>query len=251
MAARRNERTRYAFTLVELLVVIGIIAVLIALLLPALGRAREQANLVACKSNLSQFAAATRMYANDNSDRYPDSYTLGGAPFRRNINELNPADPTSAPEVYGMPALYHQLGYLKNAVNVWLCPAQSQEMLSYKNTYIWATTNTGWTSAQRKNTKNQNVFWVYDNFANLPFRTGARRGGSDTLPLLNASLWRFPHRFQGKVIVGVEQGNSNRRRGAINVLYMDGAVGMALYVEDKEAAATNPNAPPKVINLRG
>ncbi len=61
-----NEKCR-AFTLVELLVVVGIIAVLIAFLLPSLRRARDQAHLVACLSNIRQCAmVAIGMYANDN-----------------------------------------------------------------------------------------------------------------------------------------------------------------------------------------
>lgn len=67
----RTPRIR-GFTLIELLVVIGIIALLMALLIPVLGKARTSSQSVNCLANLRQIMLAFTMYANDNQQRLPD-----------------------------------------------------------------------------------------------------------------------------------------------------------------------------------
>jgi prepilin-type processing-associated H-X9-DG protein/prepilin-type N-terminal cleavage/methylation domain-containing protein len=71
---------RRAFTLVELLVVIGIIAVLVGLLLPAMASARAGARTVVCLSNLRQMTAAAQAYCNANGGVYPVAYWVVNGP---------------------------------------------------------------------------------------------------------------------------------------------------------------------------
>ena len=85
-----GRRSR-AFTLVELLVVIGIIALLITILLPALGQAKRKAQAVACMSNIKQIYTAMQMFAQDNKGQLPRPYLVGECAMS---SPTDPAQPT-------------------------------------------------------------------------------------------------------------------------------------------------------------
>ena len=85
-AAVKYSQTGEAFTLTELLVVIAIIGVLASLLLPALGRAKDQGKNSVCVSQLHQLGAAVRVYAGDNNNLMPSAELLPTEP----VNPTNP-----------------------------------------------------------------------------------------------------------------------------------------------------------------
>jgi prepilin-type N-terminal cleavage/methylation domain-containing protein/prepilin-type processing-associated H-X9-DG protein len=131
--APSSTRLRQGFTLIELLVVIAIIAILAAMLLPALGRAKTRAQGTGCMNNSKQLMMAWRMYAEDNHDSIPFAYGTvaaavpyvwvpSGPPYDR--DPANP--PVQGNWDYDATIRKSPMWpYCGNSVGIWHCPGDT------------------------------------------------------------------------------------------------------------------------------
>jgi prepilin-type N-terminal cleavage/methylation domain-containing protein len=121
---RQIQKTRGGFTLVELLVVIGIIALLISMLMPALNRVRDQANRIKCMSNLRQVMQGVLMYCTENKGYMP-MCNWAGYPAGH-IGWLYKDPATADPRC---PETGVVFSYMKN-LEIFKCPLHTQKRSS-------------------------------------------------------------------------------------------------------------------------
>jgi prepilin-type N-terminal cleavage/methylation domain-containing protein len=122
---------RAAFTLVELLVVIGIIAVLIGLLLPVIGRARENANRTVCLSNIRQLGTAYLAYAQQNKGTIPIGY-LDQLKQQNYLLNYNDTGGTGFKSFFLITGILYQTNMLAS-VQTYFCPSFQDPRWIYAN----------------------------------------------------------------------------------------------------------------------
>lgn len=140
-----SKQSNKGFTLVELLVVIGIIALLVSILLPALNKARESASNIKCMSNLRQIMTAMQMYALTYKDAVPLGYL--GSLKRSNYSLYIGGQPADKLNSYPMMGRLYQAGLFgavwdgigplpepsdATPLRAFVCPSERHESWSFK-----------------------------------------------------------------------------------------------------------------------
>lgn len=202
--ARSSLTRRHAFTLLELLVVTGVIAVLVAMLLPAVAVARKYAGQVTCASNLRQWAAAANLYAVQNKNALPRR-GQGQQPtsvINRGEDWFNALPATLKQPTFEQLIAAGQMPNLEDH-SIWICPQATNlpNGSGYLFTYGMNMRLSTWLTAQpdRVDRVGQNSTMV--------FMADAPSGYCSVLP--------FAAPFSPVA----------RHRGKVNVAFLDGHVG--------------------------
>ena len=194
-ASRAGVTESGAFTLIELLVVISIVALLIAILLPALGQARQVAKTIQCRSNYRQVGLGAAMYLSDNDQVYPSVFNLSSPDeesgwvfgFGQYFG-VEVGDPPTGPETD----------------SIYICP----EIV-------------GWRSRWRPDAA-MSFYWDYA-------RSTKAQDPSHTMLLIESSSPKLVNRWYQAIfnLPDVEDARQRRHQDGVNTLFMDGSARFA------------------------
>lgn len=221
---------KQGFTLIELLVVIAVIALLMAILMPALSKARDQGRTIACRANLKQYGIALRMYLDDNNLYFPDARTWLKSDSHRWVREGE--EPTGCFWPYLKDQDVHmcpKFSMLKKGTN-WDETAVSYVMNSYVGNQgsIWSNWLGDGVKGVSKETEVWNpalvmVFteentWTIEGYSGWPFNDTHFTVGNERRLIDNYATF---HNAPGDL-----------DRGGANLVYVDGHVDLLKRVED-------------------
>ena len=155
---RRAGEAR-AFSLIELLVVIGIVTALLGVALPVLSAAKGKGREVTCLANLRQIGTAYYGYAQDHDNRFPSSDVLGNSNYRAGD------DPLGLPVVLTpyLDSEHTEEGKIKGG-KVWLCPGGRPTLEAYGNNYAWSRADAVTTRPVSGIANIASTLLVWDNF---------------------------------------------------------------------------------------
>jgi prepilin-type N-terminal cleavage/methylation domain-containing protein/prepilin-type processing-associated H-X9-DG protein len=194
------KRTCPAFSLIELLVVIAIIAILAAMLLPALARAKGRAHNTVCLNNLRQLGIAVRTYSDENNNRMPSAEILPTQP-------IDPSKPLSRISDVLAPYLGKTAGTNANTTTVFKCPKDDVNLFGLEgSSYEW---NAELNGRRIDETKTAKLIMVWqENGAPAQSTNMVLRFPPETTPLL----------------LDYEDFHPRLPKSGKNVVYMDGHV---------------------------